>query len=195
MEVREIKCEKCGDGQFAEQTMRILSAPKALILHLKRFAVVEAPRTTTDQVDENQPNVNHQHDVDFCIRKKKNPVKLDKEVSLVKYFKKQPEKDNDDMSSSAGVGSAAGSSRIGESMCRQQSSSKPYEIRAVVHHIGKTADSGHYTADAVRFRDETNDEQWVSYDDAFAEELTVDQTLDEQNKQRTAYMVLYSLSS
>ena len=70
-EVREIKCEKCGDGQFAEQTMRILSAPKTLILHLKRFAVVEVPRTATDQVDENQPNGNHQNGVEFCIRKKK----------------------------------------------------------------------------------------------------------------------------
>ena len=98
------------------------------------------------------------------------------------------------MSSSAGIGSAGGGSRTDDLMGRQQSL-KPYEIRAVVHHIGKTADSGHYTADAVRFRDETNDEQWVSYDDAVTEELTVDQTLDELNKQRTAYMVLYSLSS
>jgi hypothetical protein len=50
-EDREIKCEKCQEGQVATQQMKILSKPKALLLHLKRFIVEERPSN-----DENQPN-------------------------------------------------------------------------------------------------------------------------------------------
>jgi uncharacterized UBP type Zn finger protein len=44
-EEREIKCEKCEEGQEATQTMRILSTPKAMLLHLKRFVFVEKEMT------------------------------------------------------------------------------------------------------------------------------------------------------
>jgi uncharacterized UBP type Zn finger protein len=40
-EEREVKCEKCDDGEIATQTMQILSQPKAMLLHLKRFVLVE----------------------------------------------------------------------------------------------------------------------------------------------------------
>jgi ubiquitin C-terminal hydrolase len=52
-EDREVKCEKCDEGQIATQTLKILSKPKALLLHLKRFIVVEK-----QVADENQPNGN-----------------------------------------------------------------------------------------------------------------------------------------
>jgi hypothetical protein len=44
-EARELKCEKCEEGQEATQTMRILSTPKAMLLHLKRFVFVEKEMT------------------------------------------------------------------------------------------------------------------------------------------------------
>ena len=44
-EEREIICEKCKVGQEATQTMRILSTPKAMLLHLKRFVFVEKEMT------------------------------------------------------------------------------------------------------------------------------------------------------
>ena len=50
-EDRELKCEKCEEGQVASQTMRILSRPKALLLHLKRFVLVEKPRTPIETAD------------------------------------------------------------------------------------------------------------------------------------------------
>ena len=40
-EQREIKCEKCEDGLSATQTITVKSRPKALLLHLKRFTIVE----------------------------------------------------------------------------------------------------------------------------------------------------------
>jgi uncharacterized UBP type Zn finger protein len=44
-EAREVKCEKCEEGQEATQTMTILSTPKAMLLHLKRFVFVEKETT------------------------------------------------------------------------------------------------------------------------------------------------------
>ena len=39
-EDREVNCEKCKVGKIATQTMKILSVPKVILLHLKRFIVV-----------------------------------------------------------------------------------------------------------------------------------------------------------
>jgi hypothetical protein len=44
-EDREVKCEKCEVGRIATQTMTILSQPKAMLLHLKRFVMVETMAT------------------------------------------------------------------------------------------------------------------------------------------------------
>jgi len=46
-EVRELKCEKCESGTTATQTIEVLSRPKALLLHLKRFIVDTSGRTMT----------------------------------------------------------------------------------------------------------------------------------------------------
>jgi hypothetical protein len=46
-EKRELKCEKCADGKTATQTLSVTSCPKILLLHLKRFKVVEKPRSLT----------------------------------------------------------------------------------------------------------------------------------------------------
>jgi ubiquitin C-terminal hydrolase len=56
-EKRELKCEKCSDGRTATQTLRVISCPKFLLLHLKRFTVVEKPRSLTpppDAVDDKE---------------------------------------------------------------------------------------------------------------------------------------------
>ena len=40
-EKRQVKCEKCEDGKTATQRMQIISRPKALLLHFKRFIVTQ----------------------------------------------------------------------------------------------------------------------------------------------------------
>jgi uncharacterized UBP type Zn finger protein len=78
-----------------------------------------------------------------------------------------------------------------EKMKRDQS--RTYTLKSIVHHIGNTANSGHYTADALR-RDPVNGTpQWISYDDGLAKELAEDDVLGDIRSQRTAYMLLYSL--
>ena len=47
-EDREIKCEKCENGTTATQTMRVLSRPSTLLLHLKRFVMVEKRRSENE---------------------------------------------------------------------------------------------------------------------------------------------------
>jgi ubiquitin C-terminal hydrolase len=67
-----------------------------------------------------------------------------------------------------------------------------YKLHSVVHHIGNTASSGHYTADAVRQLE--GKEQWVSFDDTHVKDTTLDKALKDRNKQTTSYMMLYTSS-
>ena len=69
-EDREIKCEKCKEGQIATQTMRVLSRPKTLLLHLKRFVLVEKETTVENNDAENQPE-NGRSGFEMTFRKNK----------------------------------------------------------------------------------------------------------------------------
>ena len=68
-----------------------------------------------------------------------------------------------------------------------------YSIRSIVHHIGSTANSGHYTADAMRFfpDDKEKPNQWMSFDDGITMHAGND-VLTNVSKQKTAYMLLYT---
>jgi ubiquitin C-terminal hydrolase len=63
-----------------------------------------------------------------------------------------------------------------------------YSIKSVVHHIGHTASSGHYTADSLR-----DENTWVNFDDGVTHEITLDDIVKSPPKQRSAYMIMYSL--
>ena len=68
-----------------------------------------------------------------------------------------------------------------------------YSIQSIVHHLGKTVDSGHYKADAVRYR-ENESKTWVSFDDAITDEQEEEHVLTNVSKQKTAYMLLYTMN-
>ena len=70
-----------------------------------------------------------------------------------------------------------------------------YKLQSIVYHLGSTADSGHYTADAVRpDPDEDGKEKtWVSYDDGVATATSLHMIQKSKKNQRTAYMLLYNL--
>ena len=88
---------------------------------------------------------------------------------------------------------------------KSKTTSSSYSIQSIVHHIGNTANSGHYTADAKRMISEGNDcgkYKWISFDDGIATEITAGEETTTNNddvvtsniqKQKTAYMVLYTL--
>ena len=80
--------------------------------------------------------------------------------------------------------------------------SKSYSFDAVgvIHHIGSTPHSGHYTADAVRNKDlglfddsrlGEGEKKWVTFDDTvttFTDKATV---LEGGTSQRNTYMAMY----
>lgn len=166
-EDREIKCEKCEDGTVATQTMKVLSRPKAILLHLKRFVLEEVPR----KKDENDPE-DVGPGVHITFRKNKAPVELTAQITLDSFLKEKP-----GPSAATAVGTQG------------------YSIQSIVHHIGSTANSGHYTADALRIRPNQPGKNmtWVSFDDTKVETLTATEVLTDVSKQKTAYMMLYTL--
>ena len=158
-EDREIKCEKCDDGNVATQTLKVLSQPKAILLHLKRFVMVEIPRKKLD--DSNEPA-----GVDITFRKNKAPVVINQKLSLHSFLKDTSEKE------------------------------QSYSIQSIVHHIGSTANSGHYTADALRIHPNEPGKNitWVSFDDTKVETAKSAEILSSLEKQKTAYMMLYMMN-
>eukprot|EP00536_Pseudo-nitzschia_multiseries_P008550 jgi/Psemu1/287871/fgenesh1_pg.219_\ len=74
------------------------------------------------------------------------------------------------------------------------SGSKSYKLRSVVHHLGNTLKSGHYTTDALRTNPLDGKDRWVSYDDGNTGELEEETVVGSNSNQNTAYMLLYSES-
>lgn len=79
-----------------------------------------------------------------------------------------------------------------------------YHLCAVVHHIGNTAFSGHYTACAKRTLPQEQDpfiaecnanlsdgDQWVLFDDQVGLRKDVDYVTRNEGNQRNCYMALY----
>jgi len=80
-----------------------------------------------------------------------------------------------------------------------------YHLRGVVHHIGGTAFSGHYTAcDKRTLKEEEgkksaedtsqdNKEQWVFFDDRAGSKKDLEFVTGTERNQRNCYMALYEL--
>ncbi|GAX10105.1 ubiquitin carboxyl-terminal hydrolase 26/29/37 [Fistulifera solaris] len=196
-EIREIKCEKCEDGSHATQTMQMVHRPKSLVLHLKRFIFVEVPIVTSTSNDENKspnsPSKLGQHvPMQYVFQKNKEQVHLSESLSLNPFLMKFP---ND------------------EPLPASSTESKhEYKLQSIIHHIGGRASSGHYLADAIRpakslpvdskedvnggaavAKDDAEKQSWVTFDDTSSCITSLDKILSNPNKERTAYILLYSL--
>ncbi len=75
-----------------------------------------------------------------------------------------------------------------------------YHLCGVVHHVGNTAFSGHYTTCAKRRLVEESaesspnvEEQWVLFDDAEGERRTIDYVIGDKGNKENCYMALYEL--
>mmetsp|Transcript_11045 Transcript_11045/g.23417 ORF Transcript_11045/g.23417 Transcript_11045/m.23417 type:complete len:208 (-) Transcript_11045:99-722(-) len=156
-EDREINCEKCMVGKIATQTMKILSLPKVILLHLKRFIAVERHSTFTDKTE-------------LVFKKNKVPVELSQTLSIDKTL--LVSKNSDSKESTVGI--------------------DKYSLKSIVHHIGDTANSGHYTTDALRKNPKDGTDQWVSYDDGVTYEKSPEAVALSTTNQKTAYMLLYT---
>ena len=98
----------------------------------------------------------------MVIQKVKDPVEMDKKLDLSLFLS------TDESAGKSG-----------------------YQIQSVIHHLGSTASSGHYTTDAIRRQGDKD--AWVSFDDGTTASIHLDKMLDSERKQRSAYLVLYRL--
>mmetsp|Transcript_24468 Transcript_24468/g.34507 ORF Transcript_24468/g.34507 Transcript_24468/m.34507 type:complete len:341 (-) Transcript_24468:164-1186(-) len=146
--------------------------------------------TASDQDKENQPpmydNSAVSPPVELMFAKNKTKIQIPAELSLDKfYIQEHVSTTSDDKNS--------------------MKSSSVYKLQSMVHHIGSTADSGHYTADALRTKGRKKDDddhhdanqqeeeqEWVSFDDGVTSVVKTP-ILENERKQRTAYMLLYTL--
>ena len=99
-EIRDLKCEKCIDGIQAQQTLRIVSKPKLLLLHLKRFIVVERiinpPPVEIHDIENQSPNIdktkannslpNIPTQVEYIFKKNKAPIEIPPCLSLNSFL-------------------------------------------------------------------------------------------------------------
>ena len=164
-EDREVNCEKCEGGTIATQTMKILSMPKVILLHLKRFIVVE------------RPIVAGAKETELIFKKNKVPVELTTDLSVGKLLLTK----NNNQSNQSSPGTAS-----------TLSPDDNYRLKSIVHHIGNTAKSGHYTTDALRADPEDGTDRWVSFDDGVAVEKSLERVVQTTQNQKTAYMLLYA---
>jgi len=146
-EDRELNCEKCEEGTSATQTMEIISRPKAILLHFKRFIVTQ------------------RENGEMVLRKNKAKIPLKDSLSISSFFSSEEEKPN-------GL----------------------YHLCGVVHHVGNTAFSGHYTTCAKRkLEEESVEEQWVFFDDTVGQRRTINYVTGNETNQKNCYMALYEL--
>ena len=69
-----------------------------------------------------------------------------------------------------------------------------YHLCGVVHHVGNTAFSGHYTTCAKRkLEEESVEEQWVFFDDTVGQRRTINYVTGNETNQKNCYMALYEL--
>lgn len=78
---------------------------------------------------------------------------------------------------------------------------KQYSLKSLVYHIGGTASSGHYTADALRTRPAAEPDaaagdtvtEWVSFDDSKTSVTKLSDIVASKRCQGSAYMLLYTM--
>ncbi|CAB9501062.1 Ubiquitin carboxyl-terminal hydrolase [Seminavis robusta] len=83
-----------------------------------------------------------------------------------------------------------------------QTGAHEYSLKSLVHHVGNSSSSGHYTAHAERCRRQEGSEgdenksltEWVYFDDSTTKLATLDGIRDSPYRKKNAYLLLYTLS-
>ena len=80
-------------------------------------------------------------------------------------------------------------------LCSEEEKPKGlYHLCSVVHHVGNTASSGHYTTCGKRkLEEESVEEQWVFFDDTVGKRRTINYVTANETNQKNCYMALYEL--
>lgn len=218
-ETRELKCEKC-PCEKVFHTAKITKKPVALLLSFKRFVMRSNAAASEGQVSnskpadkENQENNSTKDRGDSLpplegppaatsapaaaaaaipvIHRSKGRVRLQESISLESFCKKKEEQKCEELvKEKEEVHFVVETAATGPSR---------YRAVGVVHHIGSTPHSGHYTADAVRSKDlglfddgiSEGEYKWVTFDDTATTYTDKASVLDKESSQRNTYMAMY----
>jgi len=181
-EKREIKCEKCF-FDWATKTTEITKLPNALILHLKRFIVDVSPDYMT-----------------ITCRKNHTPVEFSNYLSL------DPLDDNGVLAEYLATDIRIPTPLMSiqhpsmkidmKQTCDEVAPESIYGLRSIVHHVGSSAEYGHYTSTVHRTTPSRDDEAssrcWLYCNDELVSDLYESQVFH-TSSQTTAYLFLFEL--
>lgn len=158
----DLKCEKCF-FERATQTKKIVKFPKSLLIHFKRFVI-----NTT--LNEGIPTT--------TFTKNHSPVEFDRTLDTNGFLLGGAIDDCDTMKDN--------------DHDEYYNCSSRFRLVSVVHHIGRNASCGHYTADGLRTvdHDELN-RRWLSFNDDYVIDKEEYDVVNGTSQASSAYMILY----
>ena len=186
-----------------------IRSPKALLLHFKRFIVtqeVKADQSAGQNSDQNENKPAVPPIMEMVLRKNEVRQCVFSPIIHCPYCEVHPP-----LILLVESSSIQAKIPLKESLSiypfvgKKVEGSPPsiYHLRGVVHHVGSTAFSGHYTTCGKRcIRDEKsdtsgpreNEEQWMFFDDRVGTKKSVNYVTEYERNQRSCYMALYELA-
>lgn len=206
----ELKCEKCF-CESAVRTNEITKLPQAIIVHLKRFIVDVSPCYTRVNYRKNRAAIDFGQCIP-CNGDNHHGVFEEFLATDVSYPEKKATHDNVEMENDVESQSFdAMSIESEEDYVDVHRKHTGYNIRSVVNHLGNTAVSGHYTANALRLYDDHSGEEdasisssssssnkqkfkWTRFNDSLVTLMTESEATSER-AQETAYMIMYEFGN
>jgi ubiquitin C-terminal hydrolase len=163
----DLKCEKCF-FERATQTKKIVKFPKSLLIHFKRFLVAT---TSNDGIPTTTFTKNH---------------------SPVDFY---PTLDTNDFLH--GGTSEACDTMEDNAQDEYYNFSSKFRLVSVVHHIGRNASCGHYTADGLRTIADHDGEnrRWLNFNDDYVTDKEEYDVVNGPAQASSAYMILYEATS
>jgi ubiquitin C-terminal hydrolase len=167
----DLKCEKCF-FERATQTKKIVKFPKSLLIHFKRFLVTT---TLNDGIPSTTFTKNH------------TPVDFYPTLDTMDFLHGGTSEDCDTMKDNA------------HDEYDYYNCSSKFRLVSVVHHIGRNASCGHYTADGLRTVVDHHDaeirRQWLNFNDDYVTDKEEYDVVHGTAQASSAYMILYEATS
>jgi len=168
-EKRDIKCEKCETGASATQTMQILSRPRALLLHLKRFIV-----TQRERVETSEGGTEKSVGLEMEFRKNEARVHVNEPLSIDSFCEQGAKNGTSDRN------------------YRLRSIVRHIGTTASSGHY--TTDRKYSKFDELATKKSCIENgEWVTFDDGVTTPISLDRVLNNKQNQRNSYMILYEL--